>query len=95
MSRTRCDTQGLVISRRRVLALMATAFSPRCAFAESQNHQIPKLGFLFAGTLALRPQAQGFGEAMQELGYWPGKNILVQIRDARGNIQNLPRSPRN
>lgn len=49
-----------------------------------------RLGFLFAGTLAQRPQAQGFWQGLQELGYTPGKNIVIELREAEGNVERLP-----
>jgi len=49
-----------------------------------------RIGFLFAGTLAQRPQAQGFWQGLQELGYTPGKNIVIEVREAEGKTERLP-----
>ena len=39
-----------------------------------QQEKSYRVGFLFAGTIALRPQAQEFWKALHELGYVEGKN---------------------
>ncbi len=56
-----------------------------------QDKKIYRIGFLFAGTIALRPQAQEFWKTLQELGYVEGKNLIVEIREARGELDRLPK----
>ena len=56
-----------------------------------QAERVKRIGFLFAGTLALRPQAQEFWRALHELGYVEGKNVLIEVREARGKIEELPK----
>ena len=80
-----------MISRRQlVIALGASSIAaPFGSFAQQQG-KVWRIGFLFAGTLAQRPQAQGFWEGLKELGYVPGKNILIEIREAEGKTEKLP-----
>jgi len=76
--------------RKLLVALGAGALSaPFGSFAQQQG-KMWRIGFLFAGTLAQRPQAQGFWEGLKELGYVPGKNILIEIREAEGKTEKLP-----
>ena len=77
-------------TRRQVLIGLglSTAFL-RAAFAQ-QTQKVYRVGFLFAGTLAQRPQAQGFWEGLRELGYIPGKNVLIEVREAEGKLERLP-----
>jgi putative ABC transport system substrate-binding protein len=56
-----------------------------------QQRSIPVIGFLFAGTLALRPQAQEFWRALNESGYIEGKTVLIEVREAQGEMERLPR----
>jgi putative ABC transport system substrate-binding protein len=56
----------------------------------SPQNKIYRIGFLFAGTLALRPQAQEFWNALRELGYVEGKNLIIEVREARGQLGRLP-----
>ena len=51
---------------------------------DAQTQKLYRIGFLFAGTIALRPQAQEFWRKLQELGYSEGKNLIAEIREARG-----------
>src|SRR5947207_1899870 len=43
-----------------------------------------RIGFLFTGTLAQRPQAQGFWQGLQELGYTPGRKNRATARARAG-----------
>ncbi|HEV2717491.1 MAG TPA: hypothetical protein VGU64_19645 [Terriglobales bacterium] len=45
-----------------------------------QQNKVYRIGFLFAGTLAFRPQAQEFWKALHDLGYVEGKNLVVEVR---------------
>src|SRR5437764_13765098 len=84
------------IGRRKFLAALggAAAAWPLSARAQQRtNAQTPKvyrIGFLFAGTIALRPQAQEFWRKLQELGYIEGNNLVSEIREARGDVDRLP-----
>jgi putative ABC transport system substrate-binding protein len=59
--------------------------------SSAQQPSMPVIGFLFAGTIALRPQAQEFWRALDELGYIEGKNVLIEVREAQGELERLPR----
>ena len=68
----------------------ATLAAPMMSFAQAQQGKVARMGFLFAGALAQRPQAQGLWQGLQELGYTPGKNIVIDIREAEGKFERLP-----
>ena len=74
-----------------VLALLAlgAASSPLCANAQ-QAKKLPKIGFLFGGTIALRPQVEGFYQGLKALGYIEGQNITIERREAEGKTERLP-----
>jgi putative tryptophan/tyrosine transport system substrate-binding protein len=57
----------------------------------AQTQKVYRIGFLFAGTIALRPQAQEFWRKLQELGYTEGSNLISEIREARGDVDRLPK----
>ena len=48
----------------------------------AQTQKVYRIGFLFAGTIALRPQVQEFWRKLQELGFSEGKNLISEIREA-------------
>jgi len=76
-------------SRRRhfLVAICGLLGTPLLSFAQAK---VARIGFLFAGTLSQRPQAQGFWEALKELGYTPGKNVVIEIREGLGVTERLP-----
>ena len=51
---------------------------------------MPKIGFLFGGTIALRPQVEGFFQGLKALGYIEGQNITIERREAEGKTERLP-----
>jgi putative ABC transport system substrate-binding protein len=59
-------------------------------WAQPRERSVARVGFLFAGTLATRPQSQGFWEGLRELGYITGKNVVIEVREAEGKIERLP-----
>jgi len=76
------------ISRRQfVLAAGASLGAPWPSLAQQK---VARIGFLFAGTIAQRPQSAGLWDALQELGYTRGKNLLVEVREGKGKIEELP-----
>jgi putative ABC transport system substrate-binding protein len=82
--------------RREFIAAVACAVAwPLAARAQqqttAQKNKVYRIGFLFAGTLALRPQAQEFWRKLQELGYIEGKNFISEVREARGDVNQLPK----
>src|SRR5258706_16199457 len=62
--------------------------------AQQTQIKVARIGLLFAGTLAQRPQAQGFWQRLRELGYTPGKNVVIEVREAKGETERLPQLPR-
>jgi putative ABC transport system substrate-binding protein len=78
--------------RREFITLLggAAVTWPLAARAQ-QAERVQRIGFLFGGTIALRPQAQEFWRALHELGYVEGKNVVIEIREARGEVEQLPK----
>jgi putative ABC transport system substrate-binding protein len=57
----------------------------------TQTQKVYRIGFLFAGTIALRPQSQEFWRKLQELGYIESKNFIAEVREAHGDVDRLAR----
>lgn len=72
-----------------VLGLLALGAGPLLTEAQ-QARKVPKIGFLFAGTLAQRPQVEGFFQGLKALGYIEGQNITFERREAEGKTERLP-----
>jgi putative tryptophan/tyrosine transport system substrate-binding protein len=82
------------LKRREVITFLGGVAAWPLAARAQQQVNTPKsayrIGFLFAGTLALRPQVQEFWRTLQQLGYIEGKNLKVEVREARGQLDRLP-----
>src|SRR5204863_4320468 len=82
--------EGNRMDRRDTLLVLLTLGALSLA-AHAQPTATPaRIGFLFAGTLAQRPQVQGFWQGLQELGYTPGENVVIEVREAEGKTERLP-----
>ena len=85
------------MKRREFITLLSAAAAvwPNAARSQqrttAQTQKVYRIGFLFAGTIALRPQAQEFWRKLQELGYIEGNNLISEIREARGDVDRLPK----
>jgi putative tryptophan/tyrosine transport system substrate-binding protein len=85
------------IRRREFITVVggAVAAWPLAARAQQQpsthTQKVYRVGFLFAGTIALRPQSQEFWRTLQKLGYIEGKNLIAEVREARGELDRLPK----
>jgi hypothetical protein len=83
------------MDRRDTLLVLLTLGVLSLAARAQPTAKPARIGFLFAGTLAQRPQAQGFWQGLQELGYTPGKNVVIEVREAEGKTERLPELARN
>ena len=68
------------------LALGATLFALCAAASAQQLRRVPRIGYLFTGLLAPKQ----FLQALQELGYVEGKNVVIEFRAAEGKEERLP-----
>ena len=79
----------------RALKLLAFAFVVVCALgAEAQRSadKVPRIGYLVLSPLAEPPSAEraAFLDGLRELGYLPGRNIVIEYRSAAWNRELLP-----
>ena len=62
-----------------------------CAAADAQQPtKIPRIGFLFVSSLSSNSaRAEAFRQGLRELGYFEGKNIIIEWRSADGKPDRL------
>jgi putative ABC transport system substrate-binding protein len=86
---------ALPIGRRKFItalsgAVAAWPIASRAQQSANKQNKERRIGFLFAGTIAERPQAQEFWRSLERLGYAEGKNLKTELREARGHLERLP-----
>jgi putative tryptophan/tyrosine transport system substrate-binding protein len=77
-----------------IVALIADV----CTASAQQPGRVYKLAFLWTGELGVHQQFQefregtmlGFREGLRDSGYVEGKNLVVDLRDAQGDVSRLP-----
>jgi putative ABC transport system substrate-binding protein len=77
--------------RREFIGLISVAAAWPLAARAQRSDRVRRVGFLFAGTISLRPQAQEFWRALGQLGYIEGRNLTIEVREARGDWEQLPK----
>ena len=55
-----------------------------------QSKKVPRIGWLAVNTATLPERYEAFRRGLRELGYIEGQNIVIERRDAEGNVQRLP-----
>jgi putative ABC transport system substrate-binding protein len=61
-----------------------------CSVAKAQHQgKVPRIGILTSGSSSDSPNMDGFRKGLQELGYVPGKNIVLEHRYADGEHRRL------
>jgi putative tryptophan/tyrosine transport system substrate-binding protein len=63
--------------------------SPLLAQAQPAG-KVPRVGFLFGGSAGPSREVDAFQQGLRELGYIEGRNIAVEYRFARGQVEQLP-----
>ena len=63
-----------------------------CASAHAQQpEKIPHIGYISGAPLStLSARIEAFRNGLRELGYVEGKNIVIEWRDANGNLDRIP-----
>jgi len=80
---------GEVMRRREFIAVLCGAAAlPFVAHAQ-EARKLPRIGYLSPGA-KLSPLDDSFLQALHELGYVDGKNILIEFRFAAGKFEHLP-----
>jgi ABC-type uncharacterized transport system substrate-binding protein len=76
----------------RLLWLLMFLLFTASPFAEAQQpKKIPRIGFLSGATPStISTRVEAFRQGLRELGYWEGKNIVIEWRYAEGKLDRLP-----
>jgi len=70
-----------------VVVLLALAVKAQA----QQPTKVPRIGYLVASTSSLNPSFhEAFRQGLRDLGYFEGKNILIEYRYADGKPERLP-----
>ena len=79
------------ITRRKVvLTAGALLAAPMASFAQQQS-KVWRIGFLTNGTVtSTKGQLDAFVRGLNELGYFEGRNIIIESRFAEGKLDRLP-----
>ena len=72
-----------------LVCLLTTALLPAGLIEAQRPMKIPRIGLLSAGTAQL-PYIEAFRQALRDLGYVDGKNIVIDWRHAGGKPEQLP-----
>ena len=78
------------VQRRYFVIAAGTFLAAPFAAAAQQARKVARIGYL-AGNLAATPhRPEAFRQALRDLGYVEGRNVVIEYRDAEGKIERLP-----
>jgi putative tryptophan/tyrosine transport system substrate-binding protein len=73
-----------------VSLLSALFFTPHGPAEAQQTTTVPRIGYLSSASPSVVSTPDAFRQALRELGYIEGKNIVVEQRYAEGKLDRLP-----
>jgi len=77
--------------RRELLALMAAAVTVPLAAEAQQTGKVGRIGCLLGATREQTSNlVKAFEDGLDDLGYVPGRNVVIEYRFADGNLERLP-----
>jgi putative ABC transport system substrate-binding protein len=86
----------MVISRRRFITGLVIALTPPGATASAQEYKaqqaakVPRIGFLATNRAASPHTPEAFRQGLRDLGYFEGRNVVIEYRDAEGKPERFP-----
>ena len=81
---------SLTIRRRELIAVLTTAAAWPLAARAQKSGKIARIGYLSSANPRSMPAFQAFEQRLRELGYFEGQNIVIEYRNAEGEIDRLP-----
>jgi putative ABC transport system substrate-binding protein len=80
------------MNRKIILFLLTTALLSIVRVVEAQQPtKVPRIGYLSASSASeASPRTEPFRQALRELGYAEGKNLIIEFRYAEGKFDRLP-----
>src|SRR6266581_9681101 len=83
-------TSGDQMDRRNtVLALLALGAAPFAAEAQPAA-KVARIGYLGTNRATAPGMVDAFLQALRDLGYVEGRNLVIEYRDAEGKLERLP-----
>jgi putative ABC transport system substrate-binding protein len=80
-----------VTTRRAFIRTLAGGLLVAPLVAEAQQAaKVPRIGWLVANLAGKSHMTEGFLQGLRDLGYIEGRNIVIEIRDAGGKLEQLP-----
>jgi putative ABC transport system substrate-binding protein len=76
--------------RRQFITLLGGAAAWPLAARAQKSGKIARIGYLSSANPRSMPTFQAFEQRLRELGYFEGQNIVIEYRNAEGEIDRLP-----
>ena len=72
-----------------VFALLALGAAPLAAEAQ-QAPKVARIGYLTTSLASSADRRDAFLQGLRDLGYVEGRNVVIEYRDAEGNVERIP-----
>jgi putative tryptophan/tyrosine transport system substrate-binding protein len=78
------------VQRRDFLVAAGALLAAPLGAAAQQAAEVPRIGYLVTKGGTSPHLQQAFLQGLRELGYAEGRNVVIEYRDAEGNLERLP-----
>src|SRR5262245_66502251 len=78
------------IARREFITFLGGAAAWPLAARAQRSSRIARIGYLSTANPRSAPNFAAFEQRLRELGYVDGQNIVIEYRDAEGEVDRLP-----
>jgi putative tryptophan/tyrosine transport system substrate-binding protein len=78
------------LKRREFITLLGGAAAWPLAARAQKSEKIARVGYLSSANPRSMPAFQAFEQRLRELGYFEGQNIVIEYRNAEGEVDRLP-----
>ena len=78
------------VQRRDFLIAAGALLAAPLATEAQQAGKVPRIGYLSSNLAGGLHMTEAFRQGLRDLGYVEGRNLMIEYRDAEGNLERLP-----
>src|SRR5258708_30256141 len=78
------------LRRRELMPFLGSTVAGPVTARAQKSRKIARIGYLSSANPRSMPAFQAFEQRLRELGYFEGQNVVIEYRNAEGEVDRLP-----